>query len=200
MLQMKKQRWVWFRAVSGMRRTQVGKVPGAGKLNTAPISVPVERRKRCHQNPVGGCRVAGNMLLLSVAQSSCFLQTLPRSLFYPPDLDRRVDSLWSKVCVCFIVFIHIHTFNKGLWNFYNVYSAILEVCEAEMKKISWTNESCGLQRLHFSEGQCQIIKSKERMMLSAFQTNPIRVMGNLHETQEVIFMFMSNKKKIFLGG
>lgn len=38
------------------------------------------------------------------------------------------------------------------------------------------------------------------MMLSAFQTNPIRVMGNLHETQEVIFMFMSNKKKIFLGG
>lgn len=38
------------------------------------------------------------------------------------------------------------------------------------------------------------------MMLSAFQTNPKGVRGNLHETQEVIFMLMSNNKKIFLGG
>ena len=38
------------------------------------------------------------------------------------------------------------------------------------------------------------------MMVSAFQTNTIGVMGNLHETQEVIFMLMSNNKKIFLGG
>lgn len=104
------------------------------------------------------------------------------------------------MCVCFIVFIHIHILNKVLWSFYNVYSAILEVCDAEMKKISTVKESCGLQKLHFSKGQCQIIKSKERMMLSTLQTNPKGVRGNLHETQEVIFMLMSNNKKIFLGG
>ena len=44
--------------------------------------------------------------------------------------------------------------------------------EVYMKKISRVKESCGLQKLHFSKGQCQIIKSKERMMLSTLQTNP----------------------------
>lgn len=110
----KRQRWLWFRAVSGMRRTQAGKVPGAGSLNTAPIPMPEERRgKRCYQNPVGGCQgsrqpaptLCRPILLFPAGvmnrlpESLASLSKPVRKFKRIQRVARTIDSLWSKVCV-----------------------------------------------------------------------------------------------------